>query len=114
MNPDIPPEIIQDHTPVGPPSKRAGRFRKGASGNPKGRPPGSRNRVTLAVEAILDGEAERLTRKAVEMALAGNMAALRLCIERLAPVGHERPISAQIPELTSAIGTAAKLRLVFA
>jgi hypothetical protein len=68
----------------------------------------------LAVEAILEGDAEPLTQKAVEMALEGNMAALRLCIERLAPVRHERPISAHLPELSSAVGTAAKLRLIFA
>ena len=43
------------------------RFKKG---NP-GRRPGSRNKATVAVEALLDGEAEKLTRKAIEMALAG-------------------------------------------
>lgn len=35
-------------------------------GNP-GRVPGSRNRATLAAAALLDGEAEALTRKAIEM-----------------------------------------------
>ena len=39
---------------------------------------GSRNKVTLAVEALLDGEAEALTRKAVELAMGGDMQALRL------------------------------------
>lgn len=39
-----------------------GQFRKGASGNPAGRRPGARNRATLAVEALLDGEAEKLSR----------------------------------------------------
>lgn len=46
-------------------------------GNP-GRPKGARNKVTLAVEALLDGEAEDLTRKAVELAQEGNTTALRL------------------------------------
>src|SRR4029077_7685570 len=40
----------------------------GQSGNPSGRPKGSRNRTTLAAEALLDGEAEQLTRKAIELA----------------------------------------------
>ena len=41
-----------------------------ASGNkPGGRKAGSRNTATLAVEALLEGEAEGLTRKAIEMAL---------------------------------------------
>ena len=33
-----------------------------------------------AMEALLDGEAEELTRKAVELAKGGDMAALRLCL----------------------------------
>jgi hypothetical protein len=47
-----------------------GRFCKGASGNPAGRPPGSVNRTIRAAALLLDGEAEALTRKAVELALA--------------------------------------------
>ena len=45
-------------------------FKKGKSGNPDGKPKGSRNKTTLAMEALLDGEADALTRKAIEMALA--------------------------------------------
>src|SRR3954465_9096925 len=47
-------------------------FGPGQSGNPNGRPQGSRNKTTLAVEALLDGEAEALTRKAVELAKNGD------------------------------------------
>jgi hypothetical protein len=60
-------------------------FPAGVSGNPAGRPKGSRNKTTLAIEALLEGEAEALTRKAIERALEGDMAALRLCMDRLAP-----------------------------
>jgi hypothetical protein len=62
-----------------------GKFQKGQSGNPAGRRAGSRNKASLAVEALLDGEAEKLSRKAVEMALEGNAVALRLCHSLLAP-----------------------------
>ena len=31
-------------------------FKPGKSGNPSGRPHGSRNKATLALEALLDGE----------------------------------------------------------
>ena len=45
--------------------QRRGRpFAKGTSGNPRGRPPGSKNKTTLAVEALLEGEAQAITRKA--------------------------------------------------
>ena len=60
-------------------------FEKGRSGNPAGRRPGSRNKATLAAAALLAGEAEALTRKAVEMALDGDPTAMRLCMERVLP-----------------------------
>jgi hypothetical protein len=62
---------------------RRGRFEKGRSGNPAGRPRGSVNSATRAAALLLDGEAEALMRKAVEAALAGDPAALRLCLDRI-------------------------------
>lgn len=55
-----------------------------APGN-KGKPKGARHRVTRAVEALLEGEAEALTRRAIDAALNGDATALRLCMERIAP-----------------------------
>jgi Family of unknown function (DUF5681) len=57
-------------------------FSKGQSGNPAGKPPGARHRATMAAEALLDGEVQALTRKAIERALEGDGVALRLCLER--------------------------------
>lgn len=82
--------------------KQAGRFQKGQSGNPTGRPRGARNSATLAAEVLLDGEAERLTRKCVEMALGGDPVALRLCMERILPARKDRPLSFALPTITSA------------
>lgn len=82
--------------------KQRGRpFRKGVSGNPAGKPPGARNRTTLAVQALLDGEAEKLTRKCVELALGGDSTALRLCMERLAPPPKDRPINFPVPAVST-------------
>ncbi len=78
-----------------------GRFQKGQSGNPAGKPKGARHKTTLAVQALLDGEAEALTRKAVELALAGDITALRLCLERIAPARKEYPVAIDIPKITS-------------
>ena len=64
--------------------QRATRFQPGRSGNPQGRPPGSRNKTTRAIDALFDGEAEALTRKAIELAKAGDLVALRLCLDRIA------------------------------
>ena len=60
---------------------------------------GARHKVTLAIEAILEGEAEALTRKAVELAQAGDMTALRLCMDRLAPVRLDRPVTFDLPKI---------------
>ena len=83
-------------------TKQRGRpFKKGQSGNPAGKAPGTRHKATRAIQALLDGEAEGLTRKAVEMALEGDTTALRLCLERLCPPAKERAIDAELklPEL---------------
>src|SRR5215212_6274380 len=74
-------------------------FKRGQSGNPHGRPQGSRHKTTLAIDALLEGEAEALTRKAVEMALAGDTVAMRLCLDRLAPVRKDRPVPLALPKL---------------
>ena len=79
-------------------TKQGARFRKGQSGNPSGRPRGARNKTTLAVEALLDGEAEVLTRKAIERAKDGDSVALRLCLERILPPRKDRPVSFALPK----------------
>ena len=58
-------------------------FVKGQSGNPAGRPRKSKNNATKAMQVLLDAEAQALTHKAVELALEGNTAALRMCLDRL-------------------------------
>jgi hypothetical protein len=65
-----------------------GRFVKGTGGRPKG----SRNKVSIQVDGLLDGEAEKLTRKCIELAMSGDPTALRLCFERIAPVRKGRAI----------------------
>ena len=77
-------------------------FEPGRSGNPAGKARGTRNKVTLAIEALLDGEAEALTRKAIELAKAGDIAALRLCMDRLAPPRKDRLVMFELPTITSA------------
>ncbi|ETX13263.1 hypothetical protein OCH239_12595 [Roseivivax halodurans JCM 10272] len=74
---------------------------KFAPGNP-GRPKGARHRITRAVEELLEGEAEGITRKAVEMALEGDTTAMRLCLERIAPAKKDAPVEFDLPEMTTA------------
>jgi hypothetical protein len=80
-------------------------FKLGESGNPLGRPRGARNRATVAAELLLDGESEALTRRCVDMALAGDHVALRLCLSRILPVKRERTLELDLPDLGSSQGS---------
>ena len=74
-------------------------FQKGQSGNPQGKPKGTRHRVTMAAETLLEGEAEAITRKAIELAKAGDGPALRLCMDRIFPARKDRPVRFKLPTL---------------
>jgi hypothetical protein len=89
------------------------RGRPFAKGNrPTGRRAGSRNKKTLAAAALLEGESEALTRRAVELALAGDPTAMRLCIERILPPCRERAIKFVLPPIKSAADIAAGMEAV--
>ena len=68
----------------------------------RGRPKGARNKTTLAVEALLDGEAEAISRKAIAMAKDGDMTAIRLCMDRIVPPRKDRPIPFPMPKMETA------------
>jgi hypothetical protein len=101
-------EIVMTEV-LSPPALVRGRpFVKGRSGNPRGRPVGARNRKTLVAAVLLDGESEALTRKAVELALAGDPTALRLCIERILPPCRERAVRFELPPIENAADVSAR------
>ena len=77
----------------------AGQFASGNSGRPKG----SRNKATLAIESLLQGQAEALTQTAVTKALEGDSVALRLCMERLAPAPKDQPITFNVTKMHNAM-----------
>ena len=80
--------------------KQRGRpFKAGESGNPAGRPQGARNKATVLAEAMLTGEAEALSRRAIELARQGNIPALRLCLERLLPPRRDRVVTFDLPQI---------------
>ena len=77
----------------------AGQFSAGNTG----RPNGLRNKATLAIESLLQGQAEALTQTAVTKALEGDSVALRLCMERIASAPKDQPISFSLPKMNSAL-----------
>ncbi|MCJ2067920.1 DUF5681 domain-containing protein [Methylobacterium sp. J-030] len=80
-------------------ARESSQFEQGRSGNPAGRPKGARSRATQALEQILDGDAEAILRKAVELAKDGDPVAMRLCLDRLIPVRRDRPITFMLPPI---------------
>jgi predicted transcriptional regulator len=92
--------------------KQQSRFQPGVSGNPAGRPKGSRNKATLAAEALLDGEAQTLTAKAIELAHSGDTIALRLCLDRILPPRRERVVIVDLPEIVQGTDAAKALSAI--
>jgi hypothetical protein len=75
------------------------KFKPGQSGNPGGRQKGSRDRRSAFRELIADS-AEDLIKKVVEMAKAGDMTALRICVDRILPPVKEVPLRCKLPPIT--------------
>jgi hypothetical protein len=50
----------------------------------------------------MEGDAEKLSRKAIDMALAGDATALRLCLDRIAPAPRDRTIAFVLPAIVRA------------
>lgn len=74
-------------------------FKKGASGNKKGRPPGRPDK-RIELRELLRPHAPALLKKAVSMALEGDPGALRLCIDRLVPSvkATSEPVKLELPK----------------
>jgi hypothetical protein len=78
------------------------KFKPEQSGNPKGKAKGTLHKATRAALELLDGEAESITRKAIEKAIDGDSIALRLCLERLIPARKDRSITIKMPRVKGA------------
>jgi len=87
-------------------------FQPGQSGNPAGRPPGSRNKRTILAEQLFDARAEKILNKILDDADDGDPAAQRLCLERIAPRLRDRPIAFALPPLEKASDTVAAMAAV--
>jgi hypothetical protein len=95
--------------------KQRGRpFVKGQSGNPAGRPRRPRSDAANAVQSALEGEAEALGSKAVELALSGDTAALRLCLDRLMPSRRDRVVPLALPPVRGAGDLTAAMAAIMA
>ena len=78
------------------------------------RPAGSRNRATLLMEGLLADDAEAIGRKAIAMAKQGDMAAIRLCMDRLLPAPKGEPVAFELPRLEKPADSVAAAEIVAA
>ncbi len=81
-------------------------WKKGESGNPTGKPAGTRNKATVMVQTIMERGAKEIAEAVVGLAKEGDLSAARLVIERLVPPAKERPIALVMPDTASAEGIA--------
>ena len=91
-------------------------FKKGESGNPKGRTAGSRNKATLAALALLEGDLEAVTKVCVDRAKDGDLMAIKLILDKVIPNAKERQLSVNLPKVEGAanlpVALAAVLEMV--
>lgn len=87
-----------------------GRFLKGAPG----RPPGYRHKITRAAEELMGAEVERLTRRVIDLALAGDPTALRIVFDRIAPPRRDPPLTdtIELPDLKTPADAAQAVGLI--
>jgi hypothetical protein len=74
-----------------------GRFEAGQSGNPAGRPKGTRSRATILAEKLMLADEEEIVASVIKAAKGGDMTAARLVLERISPIRKGRPITLALP-----------------
>jgi hypothetical protein len=85
------------------PRKQRGRpFPKGVSGNPQGKPRGSRNRVLVALDAIGEEHAPDILRAVVDAARGGDVRAAESILSRVWPHRKGRPVALDLPSIVNA------------
>lgn len=77
--------------------EKQGKFQKGRSGNPFGRPKGVRNKAVLLAEKLFENETEEICRQAIELAKKGNIQAIKIILDRILPPKKETPITIDLP-----------------
>ena len=86
------------------PEKKTTRFAPGVSGNPKGKPRGTRHKATELALKLMQDDANDVVRAVINSAKGGDMTAARIIIERLAPPLRERPVSLELPDTSTVEG----------
>jgi hypothetical protein len=74
-----------------------GRFRRGQSGNPAGKKPGTLNHATRLTLLLADDAYDRVARQLIDAATGGHLPSVRFLMERLVPKPRGRAIALDLP-----------------
>ena len=75
-------------------------FKKGQSGNPAGKKPGTKNKATRAALELLEGDLQAISRVCIDKAKSGDLVACKLVMDKLIPTPRERYVALQLPQIT--------------
>jgi hypothetical protein len=92
--------------------QRGAPFKKGESGNPRGKPKGARHRATLMAEKMMEDDAAEIVKAVLDAARSGDMTAAKIVLDRIAPLRRGRPVLLDLPPVTSASDVAAAMGVV--
>lgn len=90
----------------------SGRFKRGESGNPKGKPKGARHKASLMAEMLIEAESEEICRQVINQAKEGNIQAAKIILDRLLPPKKDRPIHFKLPMIHNAADALKASRLI--
>ena len=77
-------------------------WKPGQSGNPAGRPDGSRNKASLIAEKLMEGDTEEVIKAVIEKAKGGDIQAAKLILDRIVPARKGRPVRIDLPDMAGA------------
>jgi len=75
------------------------KWQKGQSGNPSGKPKGCRHKATRAALKLLEGDLKAITKKCIKAAKDGDLAAVKLILDKFIPAARELPITLKLPKI---------------
>ena len=97
------------------PGRGPGRqFQRGKSGNPRGKPKGTRARATMMAEKLMLSDAKEIVASVIGAAKTGDMTAARLVLDRIVPLRKGRPLSIALPPISSAADVTTALSAIVA
>jgi Family of unknown function (DUF5681) len=87
-------------------------FQPGQSGNPNGRQAGARNRTSALALKLMDADAEPVIVALIQAAKGGDTTAIRLVLERVAPLPRNRPVTFDMPAIETSADLGAAMSAI--